>query len=243
MKKLGKILLIVILVIAIVVAAGFAYLYYNGLSGLYANTEAKDGQIKVACVGDSITYGHGIKNWKDNNYPAVLQKLLGKEYHVANFGSSGSCVNPDGDQPYIGRPVYQDSIDYEADILVLMLGTNDSKPENWISAESFKGQFESLLAQYLSGTKVPKVYIGLCSEAFYLDSAPSGLANFDIQPGIVDEIVSTIQEITEVNGISIEIVDIHALTTAHPEWFEKDGIHPNNDGAKAIAEQIAEVIN
>ena len=56
----------------------FAYLYNQGLSGLYINTQPKDGQIKVACVGDSITYGHSVSNWKENNYPKVLQELLGE---------------------------------------------------------------------------------------------------------------------------------------------------------------------
>ena len=38
------------------------------------------------------------------------------------------------------------------------------------------------------------------------------------------------------------MIDIHSLTTAHPEWFEKDGGHPNTEGAKAIAEAVAEAI-
>ena len=33
------------------------------------------------------------------------------------------------------------------------------------------------------------------------------------------------------------VIDVHSLTEAHPEWFEADGIHPNADGAKAMAEK------
>ena len=72
MKKVLKVLLIVLLIIILIVAGGFAYLYFNGMSGMSNTTDAKDGQIKVACVGDSTTYGHGIKNWPRNNYPCVL---------------------------------------------------------------------------------------------------------------------------------------------------------------------------
>ena len=32
--------------------------------------------IKVACVGDSVTYGYGIENTEENSYPAQLQQLL-----------------------------------------------------------------------------------------------------------------------------------------------------------------------
>ena len=225
-------------------AGGFAYMYNNGLSGQYANTEPVEGQIKVACVGDSITYGHGISGWKENNYPAILQELLGENYHVANFGSSGACVNPEGDQPYISRQVYQDSLEYDADILVFMIGTNDSKAENWTDAEGFMEEYNELLYSYLQGEDAPKVYIGLCAEAYFTEGADesTGIAEYDIQPAKVDEIVQAIQMNTVLSSYYMETIDIHALTEAHPEWFETDGIHPNNDGAKAIAEAVAKAI-
>ena len=56
MKKALRILLIIVVILALVVAGGFAYLYSNGMSGMSNTTEAKAGQIKIACVGDSITY-------------------------------------------------------------------------------------------------------------------------------------------------------------------------------------------
>lgn len=241
-KKILKIVGIVVVVLAVI--AGFTYLYSHGLSGQYANTEAKEGQIKVACVGDSITYGHGVENWKENNYPAVLQELLGDDYHVMNFGSSGSCVNPNGDQPYIDRAVYQESIDYEADILIFMLGTNDSKPENWTDMDTFMENYMELLGTYLDTENPPKVYIGLCAEAYYTEDAdPStGIAGYDIQPAIVDEIVEQLELMPTSSEYPFSVIDIHSLTEAHPEWFAADGIHPNADGAKAIAEAVAEVI-
>lgn len=69
--------MIVALVILAILAAGFAFLYFNGLSGMSNTTEAKEGQIKVACVGDSITYGHGITNWPKNNYPRTVAGIVG----------------------------------------------------------------------------------------------------------------------------------------------------------------------
>lgn len=239
-KRILIIVLLVVVALVIVVAVGFRYLYNNGLSGRTANAEVKDGQIKVACIGDSITYGHGISGWEKNNYPAVLGQILGEEYNVANFGSSGTCVNPDGDQPYTGRAVYQKSLDYNADILVFMLGTNDAKPENWTNAATFYNEYRALLDTYLSGDNSPKVYIGICAQAFYIDGVTEGVAEFDIQPAVVDEIAALLQEMYAQSDV--EIIDVHGLTEQHPEWFEKDGIHPNNDGARGIAELVAEVI-
>ena len=87
-KKIIKISISSIAVLLFMLLGGSIYMYSHGLSGKYVNPEVKDGQIKVACVGDSITYGHGVENWKQNNYPAQLQQILGDKYNVANFGSS-----------------------------------------------------------------------------------------------------------------------------------------------------------
>lgn len=242
-KKVFKIVGIIAVVLVVVVFVGVRYLYNNGLSGQYANSEPKEGQIKVACIGDSITYGHGIKDWEKNNYPAVLQELLGDEYHVMNFGSSGSCVNPDGDQPYTARAVYQESLDYDADIIVFMLGTNDSKAENWTDVDAFMEDYKALLGTYLEGENPPRVYIATCAEAYYTEDADqsTGIAGFDIQPAVVDEIVDRL-ELEYMPMSYIGMIDIHSLTESHPEWFEADGIHPNADGARAIAEAVADMI-
>ncbi|MBQ8038550.1 MAG: hypothetical protein IJ274_01515, partial [Lachnospiraceae bacterium] len=214
-KNILKVVVVIVVVVIIVAFVGFKYLYNNGLSGQTANTKVKDGQIKVACIGDSITYGHGISGWEKNNYPAVLGQILGEEYHVANFGSSGTCVNPNGDQPYTGRAIYQESLDYNADILVFMLGTNDSKPENWTDAATFFAQHKALLDTYMQGENLPKVYIGTCAQAYYVDGVTEGVAEYDIQPQIVDEIAALLQEMYAQGDV--EIVDVHGLTEEHPE--------------------------
>ena len=243
-NKILKVTICTIVMLGLMMAGGYSYMYNNGLSGKYANTEPKAGQIKVACIGDSITYGHGISGWKENNYPAVLQQLLGDKYHVANFGSSGACVNPDGDQPYVDREVYQAALEYDADIIVFMMGTNDAKPENWTDAEGFMEDYTALLGSFCEGEKAPQVYVGLCAEAFYTEDADksTGIAGYDIQPSKVDKIADAIQLHAVTSGFAMDVIDIHSLTEAHPEWFEADGIHPNNDGAKAIAEAVAEAI-
>lgn len=243
-KKLIKVTLITFAVFAVMMISSYIYMYNNGLSGKYANTDPKDGQIKVACIGDSITYGHGISGWKENNYPAQLQELLGDDYHVANFGSSGACVNPDGDQPYVNRDVYQNVLDYDADIIVFMMGTNDSKAENWTDTAEFLEDYDALLGSIIEGETAPKVYVGLCAEAFYTEEADksTGIAGYDIQPAVVDEIADAINLHAVTSGFAMQVIDIHSLTEAHPEWFETDGIHPNNDGAKAIAEAVADAI-
>lgn len=236
MKKVLKVLLILLLVIALIVVAGFAYLYFNGISGMSNTTDAKDGQIKVACVGDSTTYGHGIQNWPKNNYPSVLQNLLGDQYHVNNYGVSSFAVQTDADRSYRSLPHYQESLDYHADYVVFMMGSNDSKPENWKGADAFKEDLLSLLDTYVDA----EVILCTLPSAFFLEGQTEGTTNHDIQPLIVNEIAEITRNIAAERGYTL--IDIHAFTANHPEWFEKDGVHPRKEGAAAIAQEVYAVL-
>ena len=167
MKKIYKIILIAVASLIVVVAGAFGFLYLNGLSGMSSISEPKEGQIRVACVGDSITYGHGIKNWKKNNYPAVLQKELGNTYHVNNYGVSGYTVQDDGDKPYTSLKQYQQSLDYNPDIVVFMMGTNDSKPYNYKTPGKFRTDLENILYSYEEVGS--KIYLCTPATSFFIE--------------------------------------------------------------------------
>ena len=237
MKKVLKVLLIILLIIILIVAGGFAYLYFNGMSGMSNTSEPKEGQIKIACAGDSTTYGHGISGWPKNNYPTVLQKLLGENYHVNNYGVSSFAVQESADRSYRTLPHYQESLAYDADYVVFMMGSNDSKPENWKGADAFKADLLSLLDTYGDA----EIILCTLPAAFFLEGQTEGVTNHDIQPLIVDEIAEIIRGVAADRGYTL--IDIHALTVLHPEWFAKDGVHPSNEGAAAIAQEVYTVIS
>ncbi len=243
MKKSLKIIGIILVVLALIVSVGIAILYNNGLSGMHNHSEPIEGQIKVACVGDSITYGHGISDWKKNNYPAKLGEILGDGYHVANFGESGRTLSPEGDQPYTESEQYRLSLEYCPDILIFMLGTNDSKPENWKNEETFLRYLNEMLDSYREVNPNVKIYICTPAKAFFPEGKSEGLTNFDIQPLVVDHISNCIRGYAVNHLLEIEtLIDIHYLTSGHPEWFEADNVHPDKNGALAIAELIAKKI-
>lgn len=233
--------LMIILTVLIACGIGFfAYLFFNGLSGIRVNPSYQEGQIKVACVGDSVTYGHSIKNWVKNNYPALLADMLGDKYNVKNFGVSGSTVQPDGDQPYVVTKAYTQSLDYSADILVFMMGSNDSKPENWKGEEAFLMKYNALLDSYLQGDKIPTVYICTPPVAYFPQGVTEGLTNYDIQPEYVQTVNQLVRTVASERGF--EVIDINKLTENHRELFGKDNVHPNNDGAMEIAKVVYEKI-
>lgn len=232
MKKLIRILLIVVLVLALVMGGGFVYLYGNGMSGMSSTTEAGEGQIKIACVGDSITYGHGISGWPGNSYPAVLQNLLGDGYHVNNYGVSSFAVQVNADRSYRTLAHYQESLAYDPDVVVFMMGSNDAKPENWVDEATFKADLESLLKSY------GNVRILLCTPAcaFFLEGQTEGTTSHDIQPLVVEKIADICRQVAQEQGY--ELLDVYEMTAEHAEWFEADGVHPSNEGAAAIAQMV-----
>lgn len=243
MNKKLKILLIALAALAVIIAVAVVYLYSNGLSEIHNHSEAQKGRIKVACVGDSITYGHGVSGWAKNNYPARLQEMLGSGYHVQNFGHSGRTLSPDGDQPYTESAQYRKSLEYCPDILVFMLGTNDSKPENWTNITDFYTYLDEMLKAYKEVNPDVKIYLCTPAKAFFVNGESEGLTSFDIQPSVVDTVCTVIRTyaITPISNIE-SLVDVYDLTKDHPEWFEADGVHPSKEGALAIAQLVADKI-
>lgn len=223
-------------VIAFIICGIYGYLYSTGLSGQHVYEVPLEGDVKIACVGDSVTYGHGISGWVSNNYPKVLDNLLGDGYCVNNYGNSGSTVQGSGDQPYITYSEYEESLEFDADIIIFMMGSNDSKPENWKGEAAFRQQYLQRLAEYKENN--PDVRIILCTPptALYPEGTTEGLTNYDINPAVVEEIAEIVRSIAAEEGY--ELIDINDLTEDRRDYFLTDNVHPNNAGARAIAEAI-----
>lgn len=233
MKALKRALTIA-LILALILGGIFGYLYLNGLSGQHSYDEPEDGDLRIACVGDSVTYGYGVSGWLENNYPKQLDTLLGEGYCVNNYGHSGATVQNTGDQPYTTYSEYPTSLEYGADIIIFMMGSNDSKPENWKGADAFRAEYLARLAEYKENNADARIILATPPKAFYPDGNTEGLTNYDIDPAIVDEIAEIVRDIAADEGY--ELIDINALTDGHPELFLSDNVHPNKDGAAFLAE-------
>ena len=121
-----------------------------------------------------------------------------------------------------------------------MLGSNDSKPENWTNHDKFISEYKKMLDVYKENN--PNVRIILCTpaRAFFSGNKSEGKTNFDIQPSIVEQMGIRIRTFALLN--EYECIDVYDLTAGHHEWFEKDNVHPSTDGAKAIAKAAYEKI-
>ena len=66
-------------------------LFASLAAALSLGTAAQAVPTKVACVGDSITFGSGLKPG-DARYPQVLGTLMGPDFDVRGFGNPGKTA-------------------------------------------------------------------------------------------------------------------------------------------------------
>lgn len=197
--------------------------------------------LRIACVGDSITYGAGISNISRNSYPAKLQKFLGSLYQVKNFGASGYTLQKSGDYPYWENENFQKSLDFAPNIVLLMLGTNDAKPQNWKDPEAFLSDYREIIRYYQELESSPQLYLMTPATVFPQNTDPELPDNdYDISAETVDLITELIRNLAQ--ELNLPLIDIHQATSSHPEFFREDGVHPCAEGAEFIARQVYEAI-
>lgn len=188
--------------------------------------------VRVACVGNSITFGSGISNRERDSYPSVLGQMLGKGYEVRNFGVSGRTMLMKGDRPYMKEQAFSDALAYDPDIVVIMLGTNDSKPQNWEHGSDFARDMQSMVSRFKALESDPKIYLCYPAKAYKVQYG----INDSI---IVGGIIPAIDRVAAAN--KLEIIDMHSATSGMEEHFP-DKIHPDPAGAHRMAETVYEAI-
>ena len=197
------------------------------ISATFSNAQQR--KIKVACVGNSITAGSGIKNKKQQSYPAQLQFWLGDEYEVKNFGVSGTTMLKKGDNPYWQRKEFTNVKAFLPDIIIIKLGTNDSKPQNWKFAEEFKTDYEQMIKEFSALSSRPRILIARPVPVFKE-------IQWGINQAIVkDEIVPIVDEIGKNNNL--DIVDLYTPLLEAGNYFP-DKVHPDPLGAELIVKEI-----
>ena len=182
-------------------------------------------KIKVACIGNSITFGAGLSNQARDSYPAVLGQMLGSGYDVRNFGVSGTTVLSSGDSPYINTRVYKQVLDFQPDIIFIKFGTNDSKGGNWKHKDEFKGDMQAMIDVFSSMDSKPKIYLCLPATCYI----EKGSIKDSV---IVHGVIPRIREVAEKNRL--EIVDMHAATSGMREHFP-DKLHPDRVASLEMA--------
>lgn len=189
--------------------------------------------VRVACIGNSITFGAGIRNRSRDSYPSVLARMLGDNYWVKNFGVSARTMLNKGDHPYMNEPAYKNALAFNPNIVVIKLGTNDSKSFNWKYKADFMKDAQTMINAFKGLPSQPKIYLCYPSKAYLTGDG----INDDI---ISKEIIPMIKKLAKKNGLSV--IDLHTAMDGMPELFP-DRIHPNEKGAQVMAKAVYQSIS
>ena len=199
---------------------------------LFATAQEK---IKVACIGNSVTYGMTHKNPAETSYPIQLQQMLGEEYEVRNFGHSGATLLSKGHRPYINLPEYTAALEFAPDIAVIHLGLNDTDPRNWPNyRDEFYGDYMNIIEALREKNSKVEIYVCQMSPIFnWHRRFKSGTRDWYWQ---IQEVIKTIAE----NG-NFELINLSRHLYNRPDLMP-DALHPNEQGAEIIAKQVYSAI-
>ena len=214
-----KLRLLAIGLVILLVSSGIATFYI-----LAGNKKPSADKIRVACVGDSITEG--------TEDPADLSELLGANYTVGNFGVGGSTVSLNSQNPYMNTSAFQNATEFQPNIVIIMLGTNDAHPDLEQYNGSFVDDYVKLVAAFQALASKPKIWIVLPPPVFNNESGISP------QYFALTVIPSIEQAAKQTN---LPVINVYSALANYSDCFP-DGVHPNSEGAKLIANEIYKAI-
>lgn len=202
----------------------FACLLVNGW------LEARD-PVKVACVGNSVTFGYLLENREVNSYPAQLQRLLGEAYEVQNFGRSGATLLRRGHRPYHQMEECQKALQFAADKVIIHLGLNDTDPRDWPDyRDDFVNDYLSLIAAFREANPKCEVWICRMTPIFHWHSR--------FKSGTRDWFWQIQKKIEEVAALAqTGLIDFHPQLYRRPDLMP-DALHPTAEGAGFLAQAV-----
>jgi len=213
-RKTAIALGIVIIIMISPVGVAFADSYIEQLN-----------DVRVACVGDSITQGSGYTQW--------LQKMLGQDYSVGNFGLAGATVSKDAKIPYIFQAQFREAMQFHPDIVIIMLGTNDANPEIAYNATSFSEDYTYLVNSFLNLESKPQIVI-VDSPKMFVSSSSAYNDSY-----LINNLIPQVENVAK--QYNLTSVNMYHAFEEHPDYYV-DGVHPNEQGSELIATTMFDVV-
>lgn len=189
--------------------------------------------IRVACIGNSVTYGYMLEDPARESYPTVLGELLGERYEVANFGHSGATLLTTGHLPYVETEEYAAALAFRPDIAVVHLGLNDTDPRNF---PHYRDRFVRDYCALIDTLRAvnPEMEIWVCSMTPIFTCHPRFISSTQdwyrtLQP--------LIRRVVEARGT--HFIDLYSAFRHRPDLItDAPTLHPNKAGARHLAETV-----
>ncbi len=215
-----KLRLLAIGLAILIVSSGIATFFIFDIG----NKNPSSDEIRVACVGDSITEG--------TEYPFDLSMLLGPNYVVGNFGVGGSTVSLNSQNPYMRTSAFQNATEFQPNIVIIMLGTNDAHPVLEQYNTSFVDDYVKLVAAFQALRSKPKIWIVLPPPVF---NNGTGISPEYFAHNVIPSIEQA------ANETNLPVINVYSALANYSYCFP-DGVHPNSEGSKLIADEIYNTI-
>ncbi|MCW3995956.1 MAG: GDSL-type esterase/lipase family protein [Candidatus Bathyarchaeota archaeon] len=191
---------------------------------MFVDSVAQAKVVRVACVGDSITEGSG--------YTVKLKFLLGNNYIVRNFGVSGSTVSLASEKPYLNQTQFKEAQDFNPEIVIIMLGTNDASQAIQQYGETFEADYGEIIRSFQGLQSKPAIWI--------VKSPPIQGNSLELSsPYFNNTVIPHIERVADT--YDLPIIDVYGAFGNHSEYYF-DGVHPNPAGADVIATTIYDSI-
>lgn len=200
----------------------------------------------ILCIGDSNTHGlctdpaesadHGSRYNEEERWTCLLQKALGAEYLVIEEGLSGrTCVYDDPDMDSVNLlPVLHALLNSHEplDLVILMLGTNDSKVKFNTDAKKITKGMQILVEEAKSvpcwGKNGPKILI----------VAPVPIEEGVIYPDFNEKSVETTKTLAREYAFLAVAERADFLDAGGCELTSVDHVHLTKRGHRQLAERM-----
>ena len=220
MKKEKIRLLAAALAILLATSGITAFFIFDAL-----NKEPSSDAIRVACVGESLT--------QSTFYPLELSTHLGGRYMVRNFGVGSTTVSLDSETPYMNTSTFENALEFEPDMVIIMLGTNDAQPSLHQHNVSFVDDYVTLISEFQKLSTKPEIWIVLPPPIFSDQGGKISPEYF------TNTLIPLIKEVA--SQTNLPTIDVYSALGNHSDCFP-DGVHPNYTGAELIADEIYKAI-
>ncbi len=195
---------------------------------------------QLACIGDSNT---------EKKYPEYLQEALGQSYQVENYGKGAATLINGSYFPYFNTPQYKASVKFNADIALIILGTNDANPKWCLDKnrktdfkgtpqDEFKERYIDLINAYKKRNPGVKIFV-MTPMPVWPEKKPNHPTIKGRKEQLNKWVIPTIKEIAKEQDLVL--IDVHHLMRKGAK-YSKDGVHLNDKGYSLLAKKIAKEI-